>query len=157
MDFHADPFADLELVDLGSERCNRSHIFVAGRKILVEGQAALDARRRSRMDDLEVGGADRHRVDAHQRFGPPRNRGGLVAQEQFVGAAQNPGLHLRGHRDIGRGLDAGRVVHESRSLFAPIVAEIGARRNSPRFRPGRDKPGHDEFNFTSLFLPRLRG
>ena len=47
MDFHADAFADLELVDVGSERGDRAHIFMARREILVEGQAALNARRRA--------------------------------------------------------------------------------------------------------------
>src|SRR6202022_5211728 len=80
---HMDAFADLELVDLRSEGCDRTHIFMAGCKILVEGHAAADARRRSAANDLEVGCADRDRVDANQYFRAPRNRRGLVAQEKL--------------------------------------------------------------------------
>ena len=46
MDLDADALADPELVDVRSERRDRPHIFVARREILVEGQAAQDARRR---------------------------------------------------------------------------------------------------------------
>jgi hypothetical protein len=81
VNFHADAFADPELVDVGSERCHRAHIFVAGREVLVEGQAAADARRRAAMDDLEIGGADRHRVDADQNFRAARNRRRFLAQQ----------------------------------------------------------------------------
>jgi hypothetical protein len=66
MDFYGDAFADSEFVDIGSERGNRTHIFMAGRKILVEGQAAANACRRTAVDDLQIGGADRNRVDAVQ-------------------------------------------------------------------------------------------
>ena len=59
-----------ELVDAGAERRHRAHVFVAGRQVLVERQAALDQRRRAVRDDVEVGGADRDRVDAHQHLGP---------------------------------------------------------------------------------------
>ena len=45
VDFHADALADGELVDAGPERDHGSHIFMAGRKILVEGQAAQNFRR----------------------------------------------------------------------------------------------------------------
>jgi hypothetical protein len=45
VNFHADSFADLEFVDVGTERSDRSHIFVPRREIPVEGQAALNARR----------------------------------------------------------------------------------------------------------------
>ena len=69
MDFDSDALADRELVDAGSERDDRAHIFVAGREILVERQAALDQRRRAVIDDFKIGGADRHRVDADQNFG----------------------------------------------------------------------------------------
>src|SRR6202040_2229713 len=60
VDFHADAFADCELVDVGSERGNRAHIFMAWREVLVEGQAALNARRRAAVNDLEIGSADRN-------------------------------------------------------------------------------------------------
>jgi hypothetical protein len=45
MDFHADPFADLEFVDVGPERGDRAHILVARGEFLVEGQAAFNAGR----------------------------------------------------------------------------------------------------------------
>ena len=102
MDFHADALADLEFVDIGPEGCDRAHIFMAGREILVEGQAAADARRRAAVDDLKVGRADRHRVDADQHFRAPRNRRGLVAQQKLVRIAQDPGFHLRGNGKFGR-------------------------------------------------------
>jgi hypothetical protein len=68
VDLHADPLADLELVDVGSEGCDGAHIFVAWREILVEGKAALNARRRARMNDFEIGGTDCHRIDPDQDF-----------------------------------------------------------------------------------------
>jgi hypothetical protein len=63
VNLHADPFADLELVDVGPECCDRAHVFVAGREIPVEGQAATNAGRRAAMNDFEIGGADRNRID----------------------------------------------------------------------------------------------
>lgn len=51
--------ADLKLLDAGSERYHCAHLFVAGREVLVEWQAAFDRRRRPVIDDLEIGGADR--------------------------------------------------------------------------------------------------
>jgi hypothetical protein len=45
MDFDADALTNVELVDIWSEGRHRAHIFMAGREILVEGQAALNARR----------------------------------------------------------------------------------------------------------------
>ena len=100
MDFHADALADRELVDGRSEGHDRAHIFMAGRKVLVEGQAALNARRRSAMDDLKVGGADGNGVDPDQDFCAPRHRGGLVAQQKLVRVSQNPGFHLGRGREI---------------------------------------------------------
>ena len=101
MDLYADAFADFKFIDAGSECCNGAHIFMAGRKILVEGQAALNACRRAAVDDLKIGCADRDRVDADQDFGAAGNRCGLVAQKKLVRAAQDPGFHLRRHRKIG--------------------------------------------------------
>ena len=48
MDFDGDALADRKLVDAGSERDDRAHIFVAGREILVERLAAQDTAPASR-------------------------------------------------------------------------------------------------------------
>ena len=101
MNLHTDALADCELVHIRSERCDRPHILVAWRKILVEGQAAADARRRAAMDDLEIGGADCHRVDADQNFRAPGYRRRFVAQEKLVRVTQNPGFHLLRHMKFG--------------------------------------------------------
>src|SRR5260370_41250514 len=95
MDLHADAFADFKFIDAGSECCNGAHIFMAGRKILVEGQAALNARRRAAVNDLKIGCADRDRVDADQDFGAAWNGWGLITQEKLVRSAHDPGFHLR--------------------------------------------------------------
>jgi hypothetical protein len=79
VDFHGDALADLELVDVRPERRHRPHIFVPRREVLVEGQAALNAGRRSPMDDFEVGCANRNGIDANQHFGAPRHRCRLFA------------------------------------------------------------------------------
>jgi hypothetical protein len=84
---------------------------MARRKVLVEGQAALDARRRPAVDDLEVGGADRNGVDPDQNFRAPRHWGGLVAEEEFVRVSQNPGFHSPGDEKFRRSRNAGRIVH----------------------------------------------
>ena len=84
MDLDADALADPEFVDIRSERRDRAHIFVARREILVEGQAAQDARWRAGVDDLKIGRADRDRIDTDQNFGPRRHRRRLVAQEKLV-------------------------------------------------------------------------
>ena len=74
MNLHRDALADPVLVDAGPERHHRAHVFVAGREVLVEGVPALNGGRRAVIDDLEIGGADRHRVDAHQHLGLLRHR-----------------------------------------------------------------------------------
>src|ERR1700704_2364951 len=85
MDFHADAFADPELVDIGSKRDNRAHIFMARCKILVERQAAPDVRRRPAVDDLEVGCADGNGIDADQNFRPSRDRCRFVTKRSSSG------------------------------------------------------------------------
>ena len=72
MDFDGHALADLELVDMGAECCDRAHIFMARREVLVEGKPALDAGRRSPVNDFEVGGTDRDGIDADQHFGAAR-------------------------------------------------------------------------------------
>src|SRR3981081_2660710 len=66
MDLHADAFADFKFIDAGSECCNGAHIFMAGRKILVERQAALNACWGATVDDIEIGCTDRDCIDAAQ-------------------------------------------------------------------------------------------
>src|SRR5437667_355934 len=100
MDFNRHALADLVFVDAGTERDDRSHIFVAGRKVLVERFAALDQSRRAVIDDLKVGGADRYGVDTHQDFGALGHRNRLLRELKLAGIAENPGLHRVGDREI---------------------------------------------------------
>src|SRR5581483_3469144 len=83
VDLDRDPLADPVLVDTGTERHHRAHIFVTGREVLVERQAALNRCRRPVIDDLEVGRADRDRVDANKDFCLFRNRYGLVRDAEL--------------------------------------------------------------------------
>ena len=101
MDLHADAFADCKLVDIRSERGNRAHIFMTGCEIFVEWQAALNARGRAGVDDLEVGCADGDRVDADQNLRVPRNGRRLVAQHKLIRVAQNPSFHPPRNRKFG--------------------------------------------------------
>jgi hypothetical protein len=92
VDFHADAFVDFELVDTWSERGNRAHIFVAGREILVEGQAALNDRRRAAVNDLKVGCADWNCVDADQNFSSRSRSLSHVRTDSGRGPTTYPGL-----------------------------------------------------------------
>ena len=107
VDFDRHALADLVFVDAGAERHDRAHVFVAGREVLVERHAALDRGRRAVIDDLEIGGADRDRIDAHQHLGALRHRHRLVRELEFAGIAEHPGLHRVGDRKILAGLHAG--------------------------------------------------
>ena len=118
MDLDGDALADRQFVDAGTERHHGAHIFVARREILVERLAAEDHRRRAEFDDLEVGGADRDRVDAHQHFGALGHRHRLFRKLQFAGIAEHPGLHLVGDREIRARLHAGALIHRASSLVA---------------------------------------
>src|SRR5882724_7422659 len=117
VDLHADTFADLKFINAGSEGCNGAHIFMAGRKILVERQAALDVRRRAAVNDFKIGCADRDGVDADQDFGAPWNRCGFVAEKNLIRIAQDPRLHLSGNRKFRRYSDTGGVVHGADPWF----------------------------------------
>ncbi|MGY4311202.1 hypothetical protein [Bradyrhizobium sp. JR3.5] len=68
------------------------------------------------MDDFEIGGANRNRVDAHQHFGTRWDRRRLLAKQELVGVTKDPGFHQVGDGKVGRCLDAGRLVH-GRFLF----------------------------------------
>src|SRR5262252_2771750 len=78
LDGHA--LADPVFVDARAERHHRAHIFVSGSEVLVVRHAAKDQRRRPVIDDLEIGRADRDRVDAHQYLGLLRHRYRLIPQ-----------------------------------------------------------------------------
>jgi hypothetical protein len=93
VDFDRDALADAVFVDAGAERHHGAHIFVAGRKILVERHAALDRGRRAVVDDFEIGGANRDRVDTDQNFGALGHRHRLLGKFQLAGIAQHPGFH----------------------------------------------------------------
>ncbi len=113
LDRHA--LADLVFVDAGPERDHRAHVFVSGREVLVEGEAALDRCRRTVIDDLEIGRADRHCVDAHEHLGLLRHRHRLRPERQLAGIAQHPGLHGVGDRKVLAGLHSGGRVHRGSS------------------------------------------
>ena len=82
-----------------------------GVKFLLNGIAALDRGRRPVIDDLEVGRADRDRVDAHQHLGLLRHRHRLVLQAELAGIAEHPCLHGVGDRVVLARLHSGRRVH----------------------------------------------
>src|SRR5581483_4785748 len=79
MNFHRHALPDVELIDTGAERGNGSHVLVARCEVLVERETALDMGGRAGVDDLKIGGADRHSVDADQHFRSLWHRGRLVA------------------------------------------------------------------------------
>src|SRR5215831_3481936 len=91
LDRHA--LADAVFVDAGPERHHGAHVFVPGGEILVVRHAAPDQRRRPVIDDLEIGRADRDRVDAHQDLGLFRHRYRLLSQRKLTGIAEHPRLH----------------------------------------------------------------
>ena len=120
VDFHRDALADLVFVDAGAERHHGAHVFVAGREVLVERHAALDRGRRTVIDDLEIGRADRHRVDAHQHLGPLRHRHRLVLERELAGIAEHPGLHGVRNRIIRARLHSG----SARTSTAPVRGRL---------------------------------
>src|SRR6516225_9973582 len=91
LDGHA--LADAVFVDARPERDHSAHVFVPGGEVLVVRHAAPDQRRRPVIDDLEVGRADRDRVDAHQHLGLLRHRDRLLPQRKLAGIAEHPRLH----------------------------------------------------------------
>ena len=109
LDRHA--LADLVFVDAGAERHHRAHVLVAGREVLVEGQAALDQGRRAVRDHVEIGGADRDRVDAHQHLGLLRHRHRLVRRVSSPGSPSTQAFMVSGNREVLAGLHAGGCIH----------------------------------------------
>ena len=111
VDLDGDALADLVFVDARPERDHGAHIFVAGGEVLVVRHAAEDRGRRSVIDDLEIGRADRDRVDAHQHLGLLRHRHRLVRQRELAGIAEHPCLHGVRDRIIRVRLHSGWRVH----------------------------------------------
>jgi hypothetical protein len=120
MDLDRDTLAEPVFVDARSEGDHRAHIFMARREVLVEGQAALDRGGRAVVDDLEIGGADRNRIDAHEHLGLGGHRHLLVDELELARIADDPSLHGLGNREILARLDAGGRIH-ARSSYVEIV------------------------------------
>src|SRR5262249_49244924 len=83
VDLHCYALAYLVFVDAWSLGHHGAHVLMARRPVLVERQAALDQRGRAVGDHVEVGGADRYGVDAHQHFGFLRHWHRLVDELQL--------------------------------------------------------------------------
>src|SRR5262252_9066231 len=136
LDRHA--LADAVFVDARAERDHGAHIFVPGGEVLVVRHAAPDQRRRPVIDDLEIGRADRDRVDAHQDLGFFRHRYRLLPQRKLAGIAEHPRLH--GVRDgiIGARFYSGWRVHlvpldtSSRASMAARARNDGRNRSGSR-------------------------
>ena len=112
VNFNRHPVADAELVDARSERRNGAHVLVARCPVLVKRQATLDHRRWTRLDDVEIGGADRAGVDADKDFGALRHRRQLLREDQLLGIAEHPRAHRVWHgHGVVVGLDGGGCVH----------------------------------------------
>ena len=144
VDFDRDPLPDLILVNGGAQRGDGAHIFVSGREVLVEWQAALDHRRRPMIDDLKIGRADGHSIDAHQHLAALWRRHRLLAQLQFTWSAKNPALIVEGTGDFAAVIVSSGKTILSRSLLAnqsedrlqPLEIMVRLRRQSqyPIFR-----------------------
>ena len=64
-----------------------------GVQFLLKGRPPCTSAGGPERDDVEVGGADRHRIDAHQHLGRARHRHRLLDELEFAGIAQHPGAH----------------------------------------------------------------
>src|SRR3954468_13197859 len=143
VDLHRDALPDLELVDARTEGHDRAHVLVAGREVLVEGQAALDLRRQPVLDDLQVGGADGDAVDAHEDLSALRRGNGLVDERQLARVIQDPCLHgvrngkRRIHLHVVRLRHSGLSSVESES---DADAESTPQRHRPRDAANRSRP-----------------
>src|SRR5205814_1732540 len=78
MHLDRDALADLKLIDGRAELDNRAHIFVARRKAAIEWRSAINHRRHAVADDLDIGRADRDRIDPHEDLGRPGLRHRLL-------------------------------------------------------------------------------
>src|SRR5262245_42995823 len=139
MDLDRDPLADIVLIDTGPERHDRAHVFMAGREILVERQPALNRRRRSVIDDLEIRSANRHSVDANKNLRLFRHRHWLIADAELAGFAKYPGaLRVRNWKFVVVGLHPSRCVHISsdKNLMLCAIWLVAACGRSPFCAPG---------------------
>ena len=65
VDLDRDPIADLEFIDAGAEPNHCTHVFVTRCEAPIEGKPAIDHRRQTVPDDLDIGSTDCNRVDPH--------------------------------------------------------------------------------------------
>ena len=144
LDGHA--LADPVFVDARAERHHRAHIFVPGSEVLVVRHAAKDQRRRPVIDDLEIGRADRDRVDAHQHLGLLRHRHRLVPQQQLAGIAEHPCLH-----GVGNGIIRARFYSSWRVHRVPFDACSRASTVSRARNGGRNRSGSRLVYVSSIF------
>jgi hypothetical protein len=89
--------ANCVFVNAGAQSHDGPHIFVTGRETLVVRVAALNLGGRAVINDFQIGGADRHGVDANQNLGARRRGNRFVFKRQLTGIAKHPGLHGRGN------------------------------------------------------------
>src|SRR6185437_10725706 len=68
VDLDRDAIANLEFVDRRAQLDDGAHIFVPDGEALVEGKLAIDGSGQTMPHDLDVGGANRDRIDAHENF-----------------------------------------------------------------------------------------
>ena len=143
----------------GPELHDRAHVFVAGGEALVERQFAIDHRRQAVLDDLDVGRADRDRVDPHQHLGRAGLGHRLFDQRQLLGVAEHPGLHRlrdavfvdavrsradrsRSHRHISLAGSGRRLSRDSRTRSMPgVLGAAGQRRQGPAQHAGLGRAG----------------
>src|SRR5262249_7180455 len=134
VNFDGHALADAIFVDARAERDHRAHIFVPRGEVLVVRHAAPDQRRRPVIDDLEIGRADRDRIDAHQDLGLLRHRYRLLPQRKLAGIAEHPRLHgvrdgvirarfYSGWRVHRAPLDGGRNRSASRLVYVCSIFE----------------------------------
>jgi hypothetical protein len=138
VDFDRHALADLIFVDARAERDDGAHIFVTGREVLVEGLAAGNESGRAMIDDLEIGSANRHRVDTHQNFGALGHRNRLLRELKFAGITEHPRLHGVGDRKILSRFHTGPAKHDLSSGFRLpldflISSHIRERRRSDKW------------------------
>ena len=144
LDGHA--LADPVFVDARAERDHRAHIFVSGSEVLVVRHAAKDQRRRPVIDDLEIGRADRDRVDAHQHLGLLRHRYRLVPEQQLAGIAEHPCLH-----GVGDGIIRARLYSGWRVHLVPFDACSRASTAARARNGGRNRSGSRLVYVSSIF------
>src|SRR5262249_25011637 len=144
LDRHA--LADAVFVDARPERHYGAHIFVPGGEVLVVRLAAPDQRRGPVIDDLEIGRADRDRVDAHQDLGLFRHRYRLLPQRKLTGIAEHPRFH--GVRD---GIVRARFYSSWRVHWVPLDTCSRASMASRARNGGRNRSGGRLVDVCAIF------